>query len=178
MGGETRIPWVPRWLQAVVIGRRPLWTLARIAVIVVAALVIFKYVLTPPLRVSGISMLPTYRNGQINFLNRLAYYRHPPERGDVVGIRYSGEHKLLLKRIVALPGEKIAFKNGKLYIDDKEMEEPYVKTECDWNMPPRRLAAEEYYVVGDNRSMAFADHMQGVALREQIVGRVLWRGGS
>src|SRR5262245_20586442 len=110
MGGETRTPWLLRWLQAVIIGRRPLWTLVRIVVIIVAALVIFKYVLSPPVRVSGISMLPTYRNGQINFLNRLAYRRHPPERGDIVGIRYSGEHVMLLKRIVGLPGETIAFK--------------------------------------------------------------------
>jgi signal peptidase I len=166
------------WLQAVVIGRKPAWTLVRAVALVIVTCLVFKFVLTPPVRVKGDSMLPTYRTGQINFLNRIAYLRHPPERGDSVGIRYTGEHVMLLKRIVALPGETIAFRRGRLYINDKELDEPYVKYECNWNMSARRLGAEEYYVVGDNRSMAFADHTQGVALREQIVGRVLWRGGS
>ena len=73
-------------------------------------------------------MLPTYHDGQINFLNRLAYLRHEPQRGDVVGIRYSGDSILLLKRIVGLPGEEVSFDEGKLFINGKPLEEPYVKS--------------------------------------------------
>jgi len=170
---------IPPWAVRVIIGRNPAWTLARIAILILAVWVTFSYVITPPIRVTGISMQPTFFDGQINFLNRLAYLRRPPERGDIVGIggfNTSGHTTMLLKRIVALPGETIEFRFGKLYVDGKRIEEPYVKTRCDWGMAPERLAADEYYVVGDNREMAQRDHVQGRAQRKQIVGKVVFGG--
>src|ERR1044071_5869640 len=61
-------------------------SLIRGAAMIVAAYVVFGYVLLP-IRLQGISMEPTYRNGQINFANRLAYVRREPARGDVGAIR-------------------------------------------------------------------------------------------
>src|SRR5882762_2152412 len=92
------------WWQAILWGRRPERTAVRILVLVVVTFVLFKLILIP-VRVEGPSMLPTYHTGQINFINRLAYLRHEPRRGDVIGVRFSGESRLLMKRIVALPGE-------------------------------------------------------------------------
>ena len=178
MGGEKKNGSLPQWFLTVVIGRKPKWTLVRLAVLLVATWVVFNYVLTRPIRVTGISMEPTYHDGQINIINRLAYLRHEPERGDVVGVSLAGDHALYLKRIVGLPGETVAFVSGKLYINDEPVDEPYVRSQWDWNMPPRRLGFNEYYVVGDNRGMPMVDHTQGVALRNKIVGRVLWRGNS
>ena len=126
-------------------------------------------------------MEPTCHNGQINFLYRLAYARHEPQRGDIVGVGFtqtSGNHHMLLKRIIGLPGEKIAFLHGRLFINDEPVYEPYVKSGCDWDMPPKQLGPQDYYVVGDNRGMAFADHTQGIANRRQIIGRILFRGSS
>jgi signal peptidase I len=171
----------PNWLVRLVIGRRPWLTFVRLAVLITGTWVVFSFVLTPPIRVTGISMLPTYHDGQINFLNRLAYVRHDPQRFDVVGVHFKntdGNRLMFLKRIVGLPGETIAFVDGKLYINDEPMDEPYVKTPWNWNMPPMKLGLDEYYVVGDNRGMAFADHEQGAARRQQIVGRILFRGSS
>ncbi len=170
----------PNWLVRLVIGRRPLRTLARLVVLIAGTWAVFSFVLTPPIRVTGISMLPTYHDGQINFLNRLAYWRHDPQRGDVVGVHFkntAGNHQMFLKRIVGLPGETVAFVNGELFINDEPLPEPYVKTLCDWNMPPRPLGFDEYYVVGDNRGMPIGDHEQGKATRQQIVGRILFRNG-
>ena len=172
---------LPRWLLRLVIGRKPAWTLTRLAILIIGTWVVFNYVLTPPIRVTGISMEPTYHNGQINFFNRLAYAHRDPQRGDIVGVGFtqtSGNHHMLLKRIVGLPGEKIAFVHGRLFINDQPMYEPYVKSGCDWGMPPKQLGPQEYYVVGDNRGMAFADHTQGIAYRKQIIGRILLHGSS
>jgi signal peptidase I len=122
-------------------------------------------------------MWPTFHNGQINFLNRLAYMSHDPQRGDIVGVRpkgVEGNGLLYLKRIVALPGETIAFQNGKLLINDQPWDEPYVQA-CNWNMAPIKLGFDEYYVVGDNRSMDIADHTKFAARRQQIVGRILFK---
>ncbi len=119
-------------------------------------------------------MLPTYSGG-LNFVNRLAFLGHGPRRGDVVAIRLAGESIMFMKRVVGLPGETVTFSNGHLLVDGRPLEEPYVKFKCNWDFVPERstLGDDEYYVVGDNRSMPHLDHTQGAAKRERIVGKIL-----
>ena len=118
-------------------------------------------------------MMPTYRENQISVVNHLAYRWSEPQRGDVVAIRFSGPSILLMKRVVALPGETVAFSDGRLFVNGVEMVEPYVKNPCRWNMPPEKLDPGEYFVVGDNRIMRIEDHEFGSAARNRIMGKVL-----
>jgi signal peptidase I len=163
---------VPRWLRILVIGRNPKVTLARAAVLVVLCIVIFKFVLLH-IRVEGISMLPAYKDGTTHFVNRLAYLWHQPRRGDVVSIRLAGIHLMYLKRIIGLPGETVAFANGRALINGEVLDEPYEKLPCDWNLPPEKLGLDEYFVVGDNRSMPRQDHTFGKVERDRIVGKAI-----
>jgi signal peptidase I len=163
---------MPRWLQIILVGRNPRWTLVRILVLVVAVFSTAFFILRP-IRVTGPSMMPTYEDGKVNFLNRLAYKFHEPRRGDIVAIRYAGPSVLLMKRVVGLPGETVEFIDGKLFIDGKPLDEPYVKFPCKWDRAPRKLTENEYFVVGDNRSMPIADHYFGAAERERILGKIL-----
>jgi len=172
MGNNLAEPQAPGWLQAVLIGRRPRRTAIRIAVLVVVSFVVFTFVLLP-IRVEGISMLPAYQSHRINFVNRLAYVIHPPQRGDVVAIRMAGERAMLMKRIVGLPNEMVGFHDGHLTINGQEIAEPYLKLPCFWEVPPVLDGPDEYYVVGDNRSMRPLDHVHGRAIRARIVGKVL-----
>lgn len=162
------------WVRTVIIGRNPRLTMIRVVVLVVTCVVLFKYILLP-IRVDGPSMAPTYREGGVNFVNRLAYLNHEPKRGDVVAVRYSGKSIMLMKRVVAMPGETIEFVEGRILVNGRFLEEPYLKYNCDWSVRPEhyQLRDDEYYVVGDNRSMSFENHTQGVARRERIVGKVL-----
>jgi signal peptidase I len=160
------------WIHVIAIGRNPRNTFIRIVVLVAVCFIVFNFILLP-IRVTGISMLPAYKDRSINFVNRLAYLRHEPRRGDVVNIRYAGIHRMLMKRIVGLPGETIAFEGGQMFINGKPLDEPYEKSPCDWNRPPVKLDANEYFVVGDNRTMPMEDHWFGKVLRERIVGKVL-----
>ncbi len=162
----------PPWLKSLVIGRHPRRTLWRIGGLVVVCFVTFRFVLLP-VRVEGESMWPTYRNHRINFINRLAYLRHEPRRGDVVGIRLAGWRVMFMKRIVGLPGETVAFHGGRLYINRQLVPEPYVRTPCNWELPPEQLGSDEYFVVGDNRGMAVQDHWLGATSRARIMGKVL-----
>lgn len=155
-----------------VIGHRPDLTFLRIAVLVVVCVILRQFVLLP-IRVQGISMEPTYRTGQIECVNRLAYLRHEPQRGDVVSVRLAGDSIMFMKRIIGLPGETVSFHEGKTYINGKLLAEPYLKEPCNWEAGPVECATNEYYVVGDNRSMAFELHTKGRAGRERIVGKVL-----
>lgn len=153
------------------VGRKPGRTALRILVLVALSFIVFRFVLLP-IRVQGPSMLPTYRNG-VNFVNRLAYSFHEPQRGDVVAVRTSGLSIMFMKRIIALPGETVAFLNGQVYINGQPLEETYLKLPSDWTIPPEQVRPGHYYCVGDNRSMPHLDHEKGQAERQRIVGKVL-----
>ena len=132
---------MPRWVRIAVIGRNPKVTLVRVAVLIVTCFIVFKFILLP-IRVEGISMLPNYKDHSWNFVNRLAYLWHEPQRGDVVGSGFhaptprrhsSGRqlaetpHVMYLKRIIGLPGETVAFEDGRVLINGEVLDEPYEK---------------------------------------------------
>lgn len=162
----------PAWLRTVVIGRRPKWTVVRIVVLVLIVWAVRSWAILP-IRVHGPSMLPTYSQDGVNFVNRLAYRRTPPQRGDVVAIRLAGISIMYMKRIVGLPGETIAFEHGRLMVNGVVLQEPYLKYFCDWTREPVTLAPDEYFVVGDNRSMPQEYHYFGKTKQDHIVGRIV-----
>ena len=172
MGMNAEDAPLPGWLRTALIGRHPKRTMVRLAILMVVSFVLFGYLLLP-IHVEGSSMLPTYKENRVNFVNRLAYRRHEPQRADVVAIRTTGLHIIYMKRIIGLPGETVAFHGGHAIIDGEILNEPYVKFSCDWDLPPEALGPDEYLFVGDNRSMAPADHFKFKALRTRIVGKVL-----
>lgn len=170
----ARFPGWLRVLQIIVIGRNPKRTLIRAAVLGVVCFVFFKFFffekIVRPVHVQGNSMFPTYHDGAWNFINKMVYRHADPTRGDVVAIRMAGEHEMLLKRIVGLPGETVAFEHGKLLINGKDIDEPYLKHHSPApDMDPVTLKPHEYYVIGDNRMLSD----QGRIDRERIVGRVI-----
>ncbi len=156
------------------LGRRPARTLARAGALVAASVVTFTWVLLP-VRAEGVSMLPTYRPGRVLLINRLAYWRRGPARGDIVGIRFAGRHVLLVKRVVGLPGERIRIAGGRVFVDGRPLAEPYVeRRDPSWAMAETTLGPDEYFVVGDNRGMPMAWHELGKARRERLVGKVVF----
>ncbi len=119
-------------------------------------------------------MEPTYSNNSFRFYFRLQYLFSHPKRFDVVTVRLAGDKVMLLKRIVALPGEEVEFREGKLFVNSTEIEEPYVRYPCDWNLSPRRVEEGNVYVIGDNRDMPIEQHVFGQTPIHRIVGRPLW----
>ncbi len=146
-----------------------------IRVILVGSLsyLVFGHILTP-FFIRGTSMEPTYRDGGFNFCVKIRYLFSEPKRCDVVAIRFAGNQRMLLKRVVALEGEEVEFRKGKLFINGKPFDEPYVQYPCDWNLPPRRVEKGCLYVIGDNRSMPIEEHLFGQTRIERIVGSPLW----
>jgi len=162
------------WWEIVLVGRNPRFTAVRVAVYVLLVCVVFFWVrILIPIRVMGPSMEPTYRFGQVNFVNRWSFKFSPPARGDVVGVRMAGESVIYLKRIVGLPGERIRFRRGKVYINDEPLDEPYLRNPAPWNEAEMQLAPDEYFIVGDNRTMSARDHTHGAFKRSDLIGRVL-----
>jgi signal peptidase I len=148
--------------------------LVRLSVLVVLTVLVFRFGLVL-VRVEGISMSPTYQDHHVGIINRLSYLFHDPRRGDVVAVRpMAGEHAgYYLKRIVGLPGESVAFHAGQLLINGRPLDEPYLRSSYSWEMESVTVGPNSYYVVGDNRTMDWADHFQGRTGRDRIVGRIL-----
>jgi signal peptidase I len=140
-----------------------------VAVLLIAA----SRFLLVPVRAHGISMLPTYQEGQFIFVNRLAYRFSPVKRGDVVAITLKGEGAVLVKRIVGLPGESVRIVDGEVFINGFPLDEPYRKYYLPWNMQDGTVADDEVFVVGDNRSMSMEGHSFGFARRDRILGRAI-----
>ncbi|WP_240744866.1 signal peptidase I [Desulforhopalus sp. IMCC35007] len=144
----------------------------RLLLLSLACYIIFGHILIP-LRIQGMSMEPTYQDGSYALCWRLQFLLSPPKRFDVVTVRFSGRRVMLLKRVVALVGETVEFRNGLLYVNGNPVEEPYVHYRSDWQLPQRTVAPGHIYVVGDNRGTPMARHQFGEVNMNRIVGGVL-----
>ena len=119
-------------------------------------------------------MSPTYKDGQINICFRLNYLYSEPKRSDVVVVRYAGNRVMLLKRIVALEEEQIAFRSGKLFVDGQIKEEPYIEYPYNWNLPSRQVEKGNVYLIEDNRNVPMERHDFGQTSILRIIGAPLW----
>lgn len=164
----------PPLIMRLIFGRNPAWTVVRILFVVLVTLILFKFVLVP-IRVTGQSMFPTYKNGQVKFVNKLAYRHNDPQRGDVVAVEFAGNEILLLKRIIALPGETFRVYNGECYVNGEKLVEPYANGRIPaptgkgyGSMDPVTLGPGEYVVLGDNRAVSEGYFKN----RREIIGKV------
>jgi len=145
----------------------------RLLAVAVSAAVLFGFVLTP-FRIHGHSMAPTYRDGAVNFCNRLRFLWKPPQPKDVVAIRMAGDSIVLLKRVVAVEGDEVEFRAGRLFVNQQAIDEPYVHAPHPWTLSPRRVDPGHVYVVGDNRRVPMHVHQFGQTPLDRVLGGPLW----
>ena len=143
--------------------------------VVIAAAVLISDLLLPILRISGSSMSPTLVNGNIVTALRGGSY----ERGDIVAFYYND--KILVKRIVGLPGEVIDIdEDGSVSVDGEPLDEPYLDEkalgECDIELP-YQVPEGRYFVMGDNRSVSSDSRSSqvGCVAEEQVIGKLIFR---
>jgi signal peptidase I len=150
------------------LGRSPKKTLLRILVLVTVCFITFKFVLVP-VKIVGHSMEPTCQDGQLRFINLLAYAGRQPQRGDIIGIRLTPDDTIIIKRLIGLPGERIAFHTGVVFINGIQLDEPYLNSLGAWEWPEETLDKNTYFATGDNRLVTQQYRIQ----REQIFGKFL-----
>ena len=156
-------------VRRLVFGSNPRRTTVRIGVLTLICVVLFGWVLLP-VRADGDSMLPTYASGGFTLVNRMAYVSTKPRRGDIVAIRLAGPRVVYIKRILGLPGERFAVGDGRVFINDAALDEPYVRHQHSWNVEEVTLGPAEYFVAGDNRGTS--DYGRVDAAR--ILGRLMF----
>lgn len=123
-------------------------------------------------RVYGHSMEPTLHTNQRLVVEKVSYKLHLPHRGDVVVI-HMPEHsrELLIKRVIALPGETIEVKDGGVYINGERLAEPYLSVETRGVYGPLVVPDGHIFVMGDNRGASNDSRSFGPVPIDQIVGR-------
>lgn len=146
-----------------------------VLVVVAAAAVLISNLLLPILRIYGSSMTPTLVNGDLVAAVRNGTY----QRGDIIAFYYN--NKILVKRVIGMPGEWVDIdESGTVTIDGEPLEEPYLTEkalgECDIELP-YQVPEGRYFVMGDHRSVSSDSRSSqvGCVSEEQIVGKLLFR---
>lgn len=156
--------------------------LARFAIIAIVIVFPIRIFIAQPFVVAGASMEPTFENGEYLIVDQLSYRLDTPERGDVVIFRYPRDpSKFFIKRVIGLPGETVAVEGTTITIfndtdpDGRVLDESYLPAAHERSFLTVPLAADEYFVLGDNRDASSDSRTWGVLARDLIVGRAFLR---
>ena len=143
--------------------------------IVAAVAVLITTLILPVLQIEGKSMEPTLVNGDIVLLTKTVNFG----RGELCG--FSWNNKLLIKRVIGIPGDWIEIDtDGTVYLNGEKLDEPYAQQlavgECDLEFP-FQVPQEQYFVLGDMResSIDSRNTLIGCVEKDQIVGKVFFR---
>jgi signal peptidase I len=142
-----------------------------LAIALAALLVAF---VAEPFGVPTASMAPTVRPGDHVIVDKLAYRFGDPRRGDLIVFHAPGSGELMLKRVVALGGDRVAIEDGVVKIDWRAVREPFVDRRLVDSVyfGPVRVSAGAVFVMGDRRSDSLDSRTFGAVPRGRIVGRV------
>lgn len=148
---------------------------AAILIVVAAIAVLLSTLVLPVIQVSGDSMEPTLHNGDVIVLHKVQKFKS----GQLCCV--SWQNKLLLKRVIGLPGDDILIdEEGNVYVNDELIEEPYAQNkclgECDITFP-YHVPDGKLFVLGDRRDTSIDSRSSAIGCvdNEQIVGQVLFK---
>lgn len=152
-----------------------------IAIAVIIALVVVQFI--KPTIVKESSMEPNFYENDYLFVSKQAYRFSEPQRGDVVVfhsslVQENGDEKLLIKRIVGLPGEKIHILNEKVYINGEVLDESYTMDGTTYGLINGMIIPDDqYFCMGDNRDVSIdsRDSSVGCVDKDLFVGKVVFR---
>jgi signal peptidase I len=145
-----------------------------VAVAIAAFIILFLY---QPVRVEGTSMLPMLQDQDRLFINKIAYRIGEIHEGDVVVFEYPRDHtKSYIKRVIALPGDRLRIDHGTVYVNGAKLPEPYVPNRFsdDRTQPEMVLPPDEYFVMGDHRSISSDSRDFGPVDRDLIYGKAVF----
>ena len=130
-----------------------------------------------PVRVEGTSMLPRLEDHDRLFINKFVYRISSIHRGDVVVFHYPRDpEKSYIKRVIALPGDRISIERGRVYLNGKPLRESYVPEEYrDTRSLAETVVPEDaYFMMGDHRSISSDSREFGPVDRDLIYGKAVF----
>ena len=139
--------------------------------------------------VFNVSMLPTFREGDLIIVNKLGYaFGNQPRQGDVIvlyapgnGPRpafdpfFSQHPSCFIKRVIAVPGDTVEINNKAVFVNGRKLVEPYINEAPNYFMPELMVPDGQYFVLGDNRNHSNDSHTGWLVPKEDIIGNVWFR---
>ena len=139
-------------------------------IIIVLIVVLIRTFIITPVRVDGDSMKNTLKNGDILLLYKLGSIN----RLDIIVLDEEKDNEKIIKRVIGLPGETVAIKKGKIYINDKVIDDEYAYGETS-DYDKVTLEDDEYFILGDNRLISKDSRYFGPIKKSEIKGKIVFR---
>jgi len=162
------------------------WEIAKVVCISLAIILPVRYYLIQPFYVKGASMEPNFHDHEYLIIDEISYRFKAPERGQVIVFRYPRDpQEYFIKRIIALPGEEVQIKDGRVKVFNAANPEGFILQErylpADLNTINTdenkiTLLDNEYFVLGDNRNASKDSRSFGALNKSFITGKILFRG--
>jgi signal peptidase I len=161
------------------------------SVFFIAAVLVLSELALPRSSISGQSMEPTLFGGQQLLISRVHYLIGDPQRGDIAVFDnpHDDNNDILIKRVIGIPGDTVELRrepvaldgeeiiDSVLYVNGERLDEPYfvnrpcrIKCVGSWT-----LGQDEYLFFGDNRNRSNDSREFNAVLRENIIGKAIWR---
>jgi signal peptidase I len=152
-----------------------LWMRDLLVSVAISALIItFLY---QPVRVEGTSMLPRLEDHDRLFINKFVYHIESIQRGDIVVFHYPRDpEKSYIKRVIALPGDRLWIDHGRVWLNGEPLSESYVpaKFRDSRSMAEMVVPAGDYFMMGDHRSISSDSREFGPVDRDLIYGKAVF----
>lgn len=152
-----------------------LWEVIRSVLVAVILAVILRIFVVEPFYIPSRSMEPTLLPGDRIIVSKFLYHFREPQRGDVIVFRYPRDPKRdFVKRVIGLGGETVALRNGKLYVDGRQVPETYLPPGLRFaDFGPVRVPPGQLFVLGDNRNSSDDSRVWGFLPRDMVVGKAV-----
>jgi signal peptidase I len=160
-------PRIGAWLRDLVIS-------LAISALIIPFIIIFVY---QPVRVEGVSMMPSLDDQERIFVNKFVYRLESIERGDVVVFRYPPDpSKSYIKRVIGVAGDRIRIDGGQVYVNGDALNEVYVPPAYtdQRSYPEIIVPRDSYFVLGDHRSKSSDSREFGPVNQSYIYGKAVF----
>lgn len=147
-----------------------------VIVLAVGIFLIVYLLILRPHKIKGQSMDPNFPDGEYLLTEKISYYKHDPERGDVIVFTPPISEDEFIKRVIGLPGDTVMIQNGKIFVNNKQVKEDYIKVETsggNFLTEGEKYVVPEgnYFVVGDNRPHSSDSRAWGPITKKVISGK-------